>query len=117
MFAGVFFGLTVASGFFGLGWGIQFAVAIVVDFLLGIWVYRDSQRHGMNGSKWFLIVLVTAVIGLGLYSLQRRRRRTPPASILRAVTVTARSTHIPKETLDCAMALWRETSLPPVVRG
>ncbi|MFA5897389.1 MAG: hypothetical protein WC985_10910 [Thermoplasmata archaeon] len=79
MFAGVFFGLNVASGFFGLDWGTYFAVAIVLDLLLGIWVYRDSQRHEMNGGQWFLIVFLTALIGLGLYFLLRGSRQVPSA--------------------------------------
>ena len=42
-------------------------LALVISLWLCNWVYRDAQRHGMNGLLWVAIVLVGNIIGLLIY--------------------------------------------------
>ncbi len=66
------------TGPFGLGWGLYLGLAFVFVFAIGVWVYRDAPGRGMNGMRWFLIVVLTGLIGLGLYLLLRRGHEATP---------------------------------------
>ncbi len=54
--------------FFALLFGLGFFALWV---FLCIWVYRDAERRGMNGTLWLIIVLFTHVIGLIIYLVLR----------------------------------------------
>lgn len=51
---------------------IILAVAIVVPFIIGFYVYQDARRRGMNAILWTLVAVVApALIGLIIYLLVR----------------------------------------------
>ena len=48
------------------------AMFLVLPIMIGVYVYRDSTRHGMNATLWTLIaVLAPAAIGLIIYLVVR----------------------------------------------
>ena len=48
------------------------AMFLVLPIMIGVYVYRDSTRHGMNATLWTLIaVLAPAAIGLIIYLIVR----------------------------------------------
>lgn len=51
---------------------IVLAIAIIVPFIIGFYVYRDARRRGMNALLWALVAAVApALIGLIVYLLVR----------------------------------------------
>ena len=51
---------------------ILLAIILVVPFIVGIYIYRDAGRHGMNAILWALVAAVgPALIGLIIYLLVR----------------------------------------------
>jgi len=49
--------------------------SFVIGIALCLWVYRDAQDHGMEGTLWLILVLLTGPIGLILYLIIRSERR------------------------------------------
>ena len=51
---------------------VYLAVLIVVPILVGVYVFRDASRRGMNAALWTLIaVLVPILVGFIIYLLVR----------------------------------------------
>lgn len=51
---------------------VYLAVLIVVPILVGVYVFRDARRRGMNAALWTLIaVLVPILVGFIIYLLVR----------------------------------------------
>lgn len=51
---------------------IVFTVIIFLPFIIGVYVYRDASRRGMNAILWaFVTALVPSLIGLLIYLLVR----------------------------------------------
>lgn len=51
---------------------IVLAIAIILPFIIGIYVYQDARRRGMNAILWALVAAVApALIGLIVYLLVR----------------------------------------------
>jgi hypothetical protein len=44
---------------------------------LCVWVYRDANKHGMDGTLWLIIVLFTHLIGLIIYLIVRKPETVP----------------------------------------
>jgi hypothetical protein len=59
-------------------------VWFIVGILLCIWVYRDAESRGMSGALWLIIVLIAGIIGLIIYLVVRKDKRSeappPPPS-------------------------------------
>ena len=62
-------------------------VWFIVGILLCIWVYRDAESRGMSGMSgalWLIIVLIAGIIGLIIYLVVRKDKRSaappPPPS-------------------------------------
>jgi len=55
-------------------------VWFVIAILLCIWVYRDAESRGMNGALWLIIVLIGSIIGLIVYLIVRKEKKTPSAA-------------------------------------
>lgn len=55
-------------------------VWFIIAILLCIWVYRDAESRGMSGALWLIIVLIAGVIGLIIYLVVRKEKKTsaPP---------------------------------------
>jgi cytochrome bd-type quinol oxidase subunit 2 len=47
-------------------------VILVVFILVAIWVYKDANKRGMNGTLWLIVILVGSLIGLIIYLVIRR---------------------------------------------
>jgi TctA family transporter len=45
---------------------------IILAIILCIWVYRDANKRGMNGTLWLIIVLIAGIIGLIIYLVVRK---------------------------------------------
>ena len=58
-------------------------VWFIVSILLCIWVYRDAESRGMSGVLWLIVVLIAGIIGLIIYLVVRKDKRSaappPPA--------------------------------------
>ncbi len=58
-------------------------VWFIVSILLCIWVYRDAESRGMSGVLWLIVVLIAGIIGLIIYLIVRKDKRSaappPPA--------------------------------------
>lgn len=55
---------------------IALAVIIVIPFIVGVYVYRDANRRGMNAMLWALVAaLAPSLIGLIVYLLVRGNYR------------------------------------------
>ncbi len=52
-------------------------VWFIVAILLCIWVYRDAESRGMSGALWLIIVLIAGIIGLIIYLVVRKDKRSP----------------------------------------
>ena len=51
---------------------VYLAVLIIVPILVGVYVFRDASRRGMNAALWTLIaVLVPILVGFIIYLLVR----------------------------------------------
>ncbi len=46
----------------------------IIGCLLGIWVYKDAKKRELNAPAWFIIVLLTSIIGLIVYLLYRKKK-------------------------------------------
>ena len=58
---------------------LWFTIAI----LLCIWVYRDAESRGMSGVLWLIVVLITGILGLIIYLVVRKDKKSsapPPPS-------------------------------------
>lgn len=70
---GPFYFGRLPSGILSLGLLILWIMVIV-------WVYRDSERRGMNGVLWALLVLIGNLIGLLIYLIVRSNNLAPSAA-------------------------------------
>lgn len=71
---------------FFLGAGLLCLLPIVwfiIAILLCIWVYRDAESRGMSGVLWLIVVLITGILGLIIYLVVRKDKKSaappPPA--------------------------------------
>jgi hypothetical protein len=59
-------------------------VWFIIAILLCIWVYRDAESRGMGGALWLIIVLISGIIGLIIYLVVRKEKKSgatqPPPS-------------------------------------
>jgi len=58
-------------------------VLFIIGILLCIWVYRDAESRGMSGVLWLIIVLLFNIVGLIIYLVVRKEKKTgapPPPS-------------------------------------
>jgi hypothetical protein len=44
---------------------------IVVDVAIGVWVYRDANSRGKDGTMWLLIVVFTGLLGIIIWLIVR----------------------------------------------
>jgi len=53
---------------------------LIIAILLCIWVYRDAESRGMSGVLWLIVVLILGLIGLIIYLVVRKEKKTsaPP---------------------------------------
>ena len=76
--------------FFLVPWFLAMIVLFALGLLLCIWVYRDAERRGMDGTLWLIIVLIANIVGLIIYLAVRRpevARGMPPTSSSSSSTV------------------------------
>ena len=67
------------------GWEWIFASALclipiiwfIIGILLCIWVYRDAESRGMSGVLWLIVVIITGIIGLIIYLVVRKEKKSP----------------------------------------
>lgn len=62
------------SGPFGLDWSLFLLIMGAVFLVLALWTFRDASRRGMNGTMWFLAVLLTGLIAFAPYVILRVRQ-------------------------------------------
>ena len=51
-------------------------VWFVISILLCVWVYRDAESRGMSGPLWVLIMLIGGIIGLIVYLIVRKEKKS-----------------------------------------
>ena len=54
-------------------------VWFIIGLVLCIWVYRDAEKRGMSGVMWLIVVLITSFIGLIIYLVVRKDKKTGQA--------------------------------------
>jgi len=67
----------------GLGLGLLCLLPLIwfiVAILLCIWVYRDAESRGMSGVLWLIIVLIAGLIGLIIYLVVRKEKKSVPTA-------------------------------------
>ncbi|MEM2947250.1 MAG: hypothetical protein QXN96_03305 [Candidatus Bathyarchaeia archaeon] len=47
----------------------------VIAIILCIWVYKDAESRGMNGTLWLIIVLLAGLLGLIIYLVVREEKK------------------------------------------
>ena len=69
-----------AGAIAGLGCScIIMIVAFAIQIALGVWVYKDAKKRGMDNAVLFCVItLLTGLIGLIIYLLMRPKN-TPPS--------------------------------------
>ena len=63
----------------GLGFGLLCLIPLVwfiIAILLCVWVYRDAEERGMGGVLWLIVVLLTGILGLIIYLIVRKPKKT-----------------------------------------
>jgi len=55
-------------------------VWFVIAILLCIWVYRDAESRGMSGVLWLIVVLIAGIIGLIVYLVVRKEKKSTGAT-------------------------------------
>ncbi len=63
-----------------LGLGLICLIPIIwfiIGILLCIWVYRDAESRGMSGVLWLIVVLLTGIVGLIIYLVVRKDKKSP----------------------------------------
>lgn len=67
------------AAFAGLGCScIIMIVALAIQIALGVWVYKDAKKRGMDNAVLFCIItLLTGLIGLIIYLLMRPKDVPP----------------------------------------
>ena len=61
-------------GMLGLGIGLICFLPIVVFIIaiaIGVWIYRDAEKRGKNGTLWLLVGLIGGLIGLIIWLIVR----------------------------------------------
>ena len=48
-------------------------IIIVIDIFIGVYVYRDATRRGMNVVLWVIISVISVPLGLIIYMFVRKR--------------------------------------------
>jgi TctA family transporter len=46
-------------------------VWFVIAIVLGVWIYRDAESRGLDGTRWLIIVLISGIIGVIIYLVVR----------------------------------------------
>ncbi len=63
------------------GCAIFVLLALVINILIIIWVYRDAKARGMdNAALWLVLVLIFGLLGLIIYLIVRPKGVTAPCN-------------------------------------
>ena len=49
------------------------AVIIIIELIIGFYVYRDATRRGMRAALWVVISVISVPVGLIVYMLIRKK--------------------------------------------
>jgi len=63
--AGWLFGMTFALCI------IFFVICFIIFIVIAIWVYKDAEKRGSNGTLWLIIVIITGIIGIIIWLIIR----------------------------------------------
>ena len=50
---------------------MMFAIILLVNILLAIWVYKDIRKNNSESGVWIIIALLTGLFGTAVYALVR----------------------------------------------
>jgi len=48
-------------------------VLIIIEIIIGVYVYRDAKQRGMRAVLWVIVSVITVPLGLILYLFVRKR--------------------------------------------
>lgn len=48
-----------------------YLIVFIIIIVIAIWVYKDANSRGMNGTLWLIVILVSSIIGLIIYLILR----------------------------------------------
>ncbi len=65
------------AGAFGIGTFVIVCIAIIVQIVLTIWVYKDAKKRNANAALWAILTFLFGIIGLIIYLLAGRKSGTP----------------------------------------
>ncbi|MHA1729491.1 MAG: zinc-ribbon domain-containing protein [Promethearchaeota archaeon] len=66
--------------------------ALVINVILLVWVYKDSQKRNMNAPIWLVIVIVGGCIGCCIYLLVREPLQPQSSSFQQSEPTFSNST-------------------------
>ena len=66
-------------GFAGIGALLCFLpiIGFIIAIAIGVWMYRDAEKRGKNGTLWLLVGLIGGLIGLIIWLIVRPPELTP----------------------------------------
>jgi len=47
------------------------AIALVINIILMVWVYKDAEKRAMGGALWLIIVFLAGWLGCLIYLIVR----------------------------------------------
>ncbi len=55
----------------------------IIPIILGVWVYKDAEKRGMDNTVWLIIVLLVGCLGCIIYLIVRKpiggEQKAPPS--------------------------------------
>jgi hypothetical protein len=97
-------------GFAGIGALLCFLpiIGFIIAIAIGVWMYRDAEKRGKNGTLWLLVGLIGGLIGLIIWIVVRPPELTPEQRQARSTPIEAR-----RRCPDCGRAIPFDASVCP----
>lgn len=57
--------------------GLLIGGLLTIAIAVGVWVYKDANKRGLDGTVWALVVVFTGGFGVGLYLGTRMVKKSP----------------------------------------
>jgi len=62
------------------GYCLWLIAIIIFQLVVGIWIYRDAEKRGMNGVLWLIVIALLGIIGLIVYLVVRKNHHRSTSS-------------------------------------
>ncbi len=55
-----------------VGIGIFILILMIVAIWVGLWIYHDAEKRGLDGTSWLIVLFVGNIVGLIIYYFIRK---------------------------------------------